>query len=144
MRQASGVKGLVVAALSLIFLRRCPALKCRPFLRAGTANAHVKNLLWSIVQFVISLLMNEGDSVLVEKYTYSHLVDNVINFRGYACGSTHALLLVTHLYRPHVHRCKTHCRAFKDWRRSRLSCHDRQPQLLWPTCSLVILDLLVS
>ena len=33
-------------------------------------------------QFVISLLLNEGDSVLVEKYTYSHLIDNVINFEG--------------------------------------------------------------
>jgi len=31
---------------------------------------------------VISLLLNEGDSVLVEKYTYSHLIDNVINFEG--------------------------------------------------------------
>ncbi len=31
---------------------------------------------------MISLLLNEGDSVLVEKYTYSHLIDNVINFEG--------------------------------------------------------------
>ena len=32
------------------------------------------------VQMVLSLLLNEGDSLLVERFTYSHLVDNVINF----------------------------------------------------------------
>ena len=45
-------------------------------------------------QFVISLLMNEGDSVLVERYTYSHLIDNVINFKGYADHLAHAFLLI--------------------------------------------------
>lgn len=35
---------------------------------------------------VMSLLLNEGDSVLVERFTYSHMVENVINFRGCAVG----------------------------------------------------------
>lgn len=31
---------------------------------------------------VMSLLLNRGESILVERYTYSHAIENVINFRG--------------------------------------------------------------
>ena len=61
---------------------------------------------------MISLLMNEGDSVLVERYTYSHLIDNVINFKGCADCPAHALLPVDHQYQPqdcdHVDKLAKH------------------------------------
>lgn len=50
---------------------------------AGTSyKTSITNGSNSSLEMVMSLLLNEGDSVLVERFTYSHVVENVINFRG--------------------------------------------------------------